>query len=343
VCCPEPGRAPPIDRATELITPSKRDLGQVIEWQMWSAMVGYPERITHVFLPLDDRGVDGIVRRLDDDAMCAIQVKGRTSLFKGELQVVLRDVAIADTNITVVVALLDPAAMTLGDTVYVLDVPSINRLGTHTTNNGHPIVELAIPYPHKPGSRWERYACSLSELADRVLPTSTAPPLAAPLAAVPPGPKDLIGHLAELEVIRLLGEGAELNTFKSFPDIEVAEYLVRHRPSGLIRGIQVKCITLHDPNGHGMVNFHRAAFRPSPAVDVVVLTYRSDLAAFDEHAWVIPAVDVPALVSTAGSNIELMLHPAGGYGSKYDRYRALRSRLAPHYTRWFATRNPSQR
>ncbi len=328
-----------MDRSTELATPSKRDLGQVIEWLVWSAIVGYSERITHVFLPLDDRGVDGIARRLDDDAMCAIQVKGRTSLFKGELQVVLRGVALADENVTVVVALLDPATIALGRTVFVFDVPAVNRLGTHATNNGHPVVELAIPYPHKAGSRWEPYACSRDDLADRVLPRTSlpfpAPPFAAPLAAIPPGHADLIGHLAELEVMRLLGEGVELNTFKSFPDIEVAEYLVRHRPTGQIRGVQVKCITLHEPNGHGMVNFHRAAFRPSSVVDVVVLTYRSDLSTFDEHAWVIPAADIPTLVTTEGSNIELMLHPAGGYGSKYDRYRIIRSQLAEHYAQWF--------
>lgn len=318
-----------------MTTPSKRALGQVIEWQVWSAITGYSPRITHVFLPLDDRGVDGIVRRLDDDAMCAVQVKGRTELFKGELQVVLRDVAIADENLTVVVGLLDPATMALAPTVYVFDVAAVNALGTHSTNAGHPVVELAIPFPHKPGSRWEGYACPIDELIARLLPPAPVGPLAEPLAAIPPGPRDLIGHLAELEVMRLLGEGVELNTFKSFPDIEVAEYLVRHRPSGLIRGIQVKVITLHDERGHGMVNFHRASFRPSPAVDVVVLTYRADLGAFDEHAWRIPAADIPALVSTDGPNIELMLHPAGGYGSKYDRYRFVRTALSAELTRWF--------
>ncbi len=74
------------------------------------------------------------------------------------------------------------------------------------------------------GSRCEPYACTREDLADRLLPAPTAPPLAAPLEAIPPGHRDLVGHLAELEVMRLLGEGAELNTFKSFPDIEVAEY-----------------------------------------------------------------------------------------------------------------------
>jgi hypothetical protein len=117
-----------VDRATELATPSKRDLGQVIEWLAWSAIVGYSERIMHVFLPLDDRGVDGIARRVDDDAMCAIQVKGRTSLFTGELQVVLRGVALADENVTVVVALLDPATIALGETVFVFDVPAVTVL-----------------------------------------------------------------------------------------------------------------------------------------------------------------------------------------------------------------------
>jgi hypothetical protein len=287
-----------------LTTPSKRGRGQVIEWQVWSAAIGHSARIVHMFLPLDDRGVDGIVRRLDDDAMCAVQVKGRTSLFKGELQVVLRDVAIADENLTIVVVLLDPKTLALaGGTAY--------------------------------GSRWEAHACPIESLADRLLPAPTVPPLAEPLAAIPPGHRDLVGHLAELEVMRLLGEGVELNTFKSFPDIEIAEYLVRHRPSGQIRGLQVKCITLSEPKGHGYVNLHKASFRPSPVVDIVVLTYRSDLGAFDDHAWVIPAADIPTLVSTDVSDIVLMLHPAGGYGSKYDRYRIERPRLAAELTRWF--------
>lgn len=59
---------------------SRRALGQVVEWLVWAAIVGHSERTTHVFLPLDDRGVDGIVRRVEDEAMCAVQVKGRTSL-----------------------------------------------------------------------------------------------------------------------------------------------------------------------------------------------------------------------------------------------------------------------
>ena len=323
-----------------MTTSSKRDLGQIIEWQVWSAVIGHSERVVHVFLPLDDRGVDGIVRRLDDDAMCAVQVKGRTSLFRGELQVVLRDVAIADENLTVVVALLDPASLALsGGTVFVFDVAAVNRLGTHSTNGRYGVVELGIPFPHKPGSRWEPHACPIERLADRLLPAATVPAMAQPRGAVPAGHRDLVGHLAELEVMRLLGEGAELNTFKSFPDIEIAEYLVRHRPSGRIRGIQVKCMTLTDPKAHGLVNLHRASFRPSPVVDIVVLAYRNDLGAFDDHAWLIPAADIPSLVSTDVSNIVLMLHPAGGYGSKYDRYRVGRTHLAAELTRRFTARS----
>jgi hypothetical protein len=38
--------------------------------------------------------------------------------------------------------------------------------------------------------------------------------------------------------MRLLGEPATLDTFKSFPDLEEAEYLARHRRSGNIRGVR---------------------------------------------------------------------------------------------------------
>jgi hypothetical protein len=40
----------------------------------------------HVFLPLLDRGVDGLVHRIDDGSWFPVQVKGRSKLRSGSLQ-----------------------------------------------------------------------------------------------------------------------------------------------------------------------------------------------------------------------------------------------------------------
>jgi hypothetical protein len=39
-------------------------VGQVTEWLVWSALVVGSSGDLHVFLPLDDRGIDGIVHRI---------------------------------------------------------------------------------------------------------------------------------------------------------------------------------------------------------------------------------------------------------------------------------------
>jgi hypothetical protein len=86
------------------LSPSNRAVGQVVEWLVWAAVVGHADRITHVFLPLDDRGVDGIVRRVDDEAMCAVQVKGRTVIHHGHIEAVVNRNALDDSHVTFVIA-----------------------------------------------------------------------------------------------------------------------------------------------------------------------------------------------------------------------------------------------
>ncbi len=318
---------------------SRRALGQVIEWMVWAAVVGHSERTTHVFLPLDDRGVDGIVRRVDDEAMCAVQVKGRTSLAYSEIRTVVRRTALDDPNITFVVVLLDPVTITLGETVYVIDADAVLRLGSPSSGPNGAEVELRLPYPPRPESRWAPYACPLPELAAHLFPSAgvspvptrapapASPPLAQPFVPAPPRQRELLGHLAELEVMRLLGEPPTLNTFKSFPDLEEAEYLVRHRPSGNIRGVQVKCLIVPDADYHGGVDFHGPSFAPSPITDAVILAWREDLGSFDDRAWIIPAIDIPRLVTIDRYTFRLSLWISEGKPSRFDPYRVERAQI----------------
>ncbi len=325
--------------ADDEVSSSRRALGQVIEWLVWSSIVGHSERTTHVFLPLDDRGVDGIVRRVDDEAMCAVQVKGRTSLAYSEIRTVVRRTALDDPKITFVIALLDPATITLGETVYVMDAETVLRLGSPSSGPNGAEVELRLPYPPRPESKWAPYSCPLADLPVHLFasagvpaavsqaPASPGESVAEPFVPAPPRQRELLGHLAELEVMRLLGEPPTLNTFKSFPDLEEAEYLVRHRPSGNIRGVQVKCLIVPDADYRGGVDFHGPSFAPSPITDAVILAWREDLGGFDEGAWIIPAVDIPQLVSTDRYTFRLPLRISTHRASRFDVYRVERKQI----------------
>ncbi|MBJ7608119.1 MAG: hypothetical protein JF887_01640 [Candidatus Dormibacteraeota bacterium] len=325
--------------ADDRLSPSRRALGQVIEWLVWAAVVGHSDRITHVFLPLDDRGVDGIVRRVDDEAMCAVQVKGRTSLRDSELSINVRCAALEDTHVTFVFAALDPVSVTLRDTMYVMDAATVLSLGSVSDAPTGAVVAIRLPYPPHAGSRWAPYACSLSDLPARLVtsagvsppapsqPPVAFPPITEPRIPPPPRERELLGHLAELEVMRLLGEPPTLNTFKSFPDLEEAEYLVRHRPSGTIRGVQVKCLVVPDATTRSAVAFHGPSFVASPLTDAVILCWRHDLGGFDDTAWIIPTIDLPQLASTDGYTILLRLSLSSTH-SRFDAYRVKRTQIA---------------
>ena len=129
-------------------------------------------------------------------------------------------------------------------------------------------------------------------------------------------------------LMRLLGVPAALNTFKSFPDLEETEYLVRHRPTGAIRGVQVKCLIVPDADTQGAVAFRGASFVPSPITDFVVLAWRRDDASFDSSAWLIPASDIPGLFRTDWHTSHIELRIGITRGSRFDKYRVPRDVIA---------------
>ena len=65
-------------REVEPVRVRNLSVGQVAEWLMWTRLVATSGGDLHVFLPLDDRGVDGIVHRISTDGFARVQVKGRS-------------------------------------------------------------------------------------------------------------------------------------------------------------------------------------------------------------------------------------------------------------------------
>ncbi|MFI5313836.1 MAG: hypothetical protein ACHQ06_06740, partial [Candidatus Dormibacteria bacterium] len=83
----------------------RSDVGQVVEWLVWANLVAHSRAPVHLFLPLDDRGVDGILRRPVDDVMVPLQVKGRTRQTHGHhLDLEIHEWSLQDQSVRWIIA-----------------------------------------------------------------------------------------------------------------------------------------------------------------------------------------------------------------------------------------------
>jgi hypothetical protein len=96
----------------------------------------------HVFLPLLDRGVDALVHRLDDECWIPVQVKGRSRLRNGSLQLTIPVRSIADPKAIVIGAALDDDH--LGPNVLVITERAFRRLATRSETHGMPSPAVLI-------------------------------------------------------------------------------------------------------------------------------------------------------------------------------------------------------
>src|SRR2546423_9322566 len=76
--------------------------GQVFEDRIWALLMEQSRGHLHVFRPLLDRGVDGLLHRLSDGAYFPVQAKGRSSLRKGRVQLLVAADSVADDHVVLV-------------------------------------------------------------------------------------------------------------------------------------------------------------------------------------------------------------------------------------------------
>jgi hypothetical protein len=275
-----------------------RSTGQIIEYLVWINLMAGATRPVHVFLPLDDRGVDGILRRPDDDSMVALQVKGVTKpRSEPYLNIDVLDESLDDNGVRYVLTLADPGGLTLHDTCLVLDAATIRKHGVpgHTHMGRHHKVDTVLPPP--PTSPYAPYATSTRNLADHLLPQLTTPPT----PTHPPDEgyerREWMGNLAEVEVMRLLSGEPSHNVFKSFPDIELVEYITRDQTTGALTAIQVKCVRLDTATSHGIFHIRASSIDHAPNTMAIVLGWREDLQDFDDQALLFPVSRMRDLAS----------------------------------------------
>ena len=297
----------------------KLAIGQVAEWLVWTRLVATSLGDLHVFLPLKDEGIDGIVHRISTDEYARVQVKGRRrDPTHKRIILVVTGPELADDRAVVLAVELDQPGLALGPTALLVDVPTYRRLADLSAPGGREFYAARVHLPPRPADKWTPWCLAIDALGERLLPSDEMP-AEAPIPAPPRKGWEMFQHLGyrgEMELVRRAAEVRRLNAFKAFPDLEPTEYLIYDLESRGILGIQVKTVSLGGED-KGTVNVHMASLRPSRTTWFVILVAEDNDSPFAESCAVIPSTVVAELLRSDGPHGELPVH------------RGIGGRLAP--------------
>ena len=299
--------------------------GQVFEFRLWALLTEQSRGALHVFLPLSDRGIDGLVHRLADGVYVPVQAKGRSSLVGGEVHLVVWAESLSDDSALVVSGLVTEGG--LGPTMLVVPEADFKRLAELSTWDGRPVYSMGFGMSPRSDSRWLPYLVPAERLAERfgVVPAEVVPVEAEAEAEAEAGRewRSDLGFLGEAETVRLLAESGELNLFRPFPDLETSELAVRHVVSRRVLGIQVKTIGVDAAHPSGTVSILASSFRPSRSTYFVVLAWLRDEARFYEECLFIPSEEIRNVCepSTSAGHLSFDWHPASGDQVHLGEYR----------------------
>jgi len=295
--------------------------GQVAEFKVWAELVRQSMGGLHVFLPLRDLGIDGVVHRLDDGTYLPVQVKGRTELTPaGQVHITVTATSMVDDAALVVAALVEGEE--LGPFVLVVDEASFKKLAVHNEVGGREYLTAAFQLHEGGDSRWAPYLVARERLAERFGAVARAG-IALPEDVLPSAGVDREheGFLGEMEVVRRLAEAESLNLFRPFPDLETVEVLARHVSTRRFLGIQVKTVGWDRDHLENRVYVRRASFRSSASTFISVLGWDRDAGLFEDDCLFIPSVELPDIARADGEWMELELVPGAMRHRRTDRYR----------------------
>jgi hypothetical protein len=301
--------------------------GQVLEFKVWAELVRQSMGGLHLFLPLRDLGIDGVVHRLADGVYLPVQVKGRTSLTTaGQVHITVTASSLADDGALIVATLVDSDQ--LGRFVLVVDEATFRSLAVHDMVDGREYLTAAFALHDGGTSRWAPHLVARERLAERF---GAAPALAAvtedlTLRGIDRGHE---GFLGEMEVVRRLAESHSLNLFRPFPDLETVEVLSRSVVSHRFLGLQVKTVGWDKAHLENRVYVRRSSFRPSPSTSICVLGWNRDSSQFEDSGLLIPSAKLASLARVEGEWMMLEVEPGSATHRRLDRYRVALRELAP--------------
>jgi hypothetical protein len=300
---------------------SQQAIGQTGEFLVWATLIAQSGGQLHVFLPTLDRGIDGVVHRLDDGAYLALQVKTKTAQGLEAPIAVLESHLFTDDQLVVGVRLDHDH---LGEYALVADAATFRAKAGRIADRGRVLLVADMPNAPDATHKWSENLVPVHELGARL---GARPVTMAALAKAAPAPivadEDLvIGNWGELEVLRRLAMLEDCGLFRPFPDSETAELLVRRLETGATIGLQIKTAQLEQAHDYRNIKVNRTDFIASPTTFIAAVAWIASEMRFHETCLLIPSQALPDIAGTSGDAYELHFRPNGSSEpSKVDRYR----------------------
>ncbi|HEY8736618.1 MAG TPA: hypothetical protein VIO62_06190 [Candidatus Dormibacteraeota bacterium] len=141
-------------------------VGQAFEFRIWSELIHQSRGHLHVFLPLFDRGIDGVVHRLDDGTYIPVQLKARSNIEEGRLHFVVKAASLVDDEALLIAGLLGETG--LGPYLLVVKEGTFKQLADRFDEVGHSGYVLAIPMSLAGHSRWLPHMVATTDLGARL-------------------------------------------------------------------------------------------------------------------------------------------------------------------------------
>jgi hypothetical protein len=298
---------------------SEDAIGQTAEFLVWAAITAQSGGSLHVFLPMLDRGIDGLVHRMADGGYIAIQVKAKTALHGTEAPIAVYKNHLFTPDQLIVGVRLDRDH--LGPFALVADASTFERKAGRIEDRGRAMLVADMPTQPIPGHKWSEDLVPIGGLAERL--GARGPTLKALPRAEPAADEDrVIGFWGEQEVCRRLAMLEDCGLFRPFPDSEMVEIIVRRLATGATLGVQVKTLQLRDSHGYGNVLVRRSNFAATASTLVVALAWILPESRFHESCLLLPSVELPSIAGMSGPYYELHFRPDGSTEpSRLDRYR----------------------
>ena len=294
--------------------------GQALEFEIWSDLIKQSQGALHVFLPLLDRGLDAVLHRMTDGQYIPVQVKGRTALDEGRVQILVQAESLVDDEAVLIATLVydvpDQLDLVVTERIF-------KQLAAHDHSAGHEVYVAAFTM-HPTQSHWLPFLVPRSQLAERVLGTTVSEAvrrLQPDLLKPSERHDEWLGFLGESEVIRRLAESSRLDLFRPFPDLEMVEVLARDNVTHDFTGLQVKAATVSQLHGEAEIHVRTATLVSDPTTWVVGLAWRKEINAFDEECLLIPAADIPKVAIDNGPAMTINFRPASPRRTPLDPYR----------------------
>ena len=298
--------------------------GQVFEDRIWALLSEQSRGHLHVFRPLLDRGVDGLLHRLSDSAYIPVQAKGRTSLRRGWVQLLVAAESVTDDLVVIVGGEVVDGG--LGPAMLVVPTSDFRRLALLTTARGVPEYSMSFSLKPDSRSRWQPWMVTSDRMAERFGVPAGLPALA--IEERTRLRRSPLGFLGESEVIRRLAEGEHLNLFRPFPDLETVELAVRHLNNGHVVGLQIKTVSVDAAYPNRPVDIHMSSFRPAPTTYFTVVAWMPLERRFHEECLVIPSEELLEFARPAGSHYKFEFQPGSKKQPRLDKYRRALSDLS---------------